>query len=249
MRQSLRVSDRPVGVAQLLVVGVVALAWSCTSNSAPTAAPGDPEISIEAAARAEELLELGWAIEPDLTRWLVTGTDRLDLQLFGLLNRVKSQESLERKIQAMMLAQGLPADDVVIEDVLRYTLLVADEPPGTYNDVVRDVLARVERRGHSVTKVKNYWPAGDAYSGINCVLAAPEGLRWELQFHTVGSLAAKDEGHDLYEMFRSPTTPLRERRRLFDEMVERWSWVRIPQGILEPNSVHSREEIILRPRP
>jgi hypothetical protein len=73
-------------------------------------------------------------------------------------------------------------------------------------------------------------------------------VSWELQFHTVGSLAAKEEGHDLYEEFRLPTTPVREKRRLFDEMVERWNWVRIPDGILEPSSVHPAEKIILRDR-
>jgi len=232
-----------------LLAVVLVYASACTTVPVPAAAPQALEISAEAAARADELLELGRTIEPDLTDWLVAGADRLDFQLYGLRHRVKSRASLERKIQTNMLNNGIPAQEVIIDDVLRYTMLVTDDPPGRYNDAVSDILERIENRGYVVHEVENYWPAGDAYSGINCVLATPEGLLWELQLHTVGSLAAKQEAHDLYEEFRLPTTPVREKRRLFDEMVERWKWVRIPDGILEPYSVHPAEEIILRDRP
>ena len=237
--------------SRLLPLCTVILIWAsgCASAPVPTEAPRAPEISAEAATRAEQLLELGRTVEPDLTGWLVAGAERLDLFLYGLPDRVKSKASLERKIQTVMLSEGVQAEEVIIEDVLRYTVLAVDDPKGTYNIVVADILERAENRGHVIRKVKNYWPAGDAYSGINCALETTEGLLWELQFHTIGSLAATEEGHSLYEEFRLPTTPLGEKRRLFDEMVERWNWVRIPDGILVPYSVHPKEEIILLHRP
>ncbi len=40
-------------------------------------------------------------------------------------------------------------------------------------------LVRLERSGHSVQRVKNYWPADDNYSGINSILKAPDGLEWD----------------------------------------------------------------------
>ena len=107
----------------------------------------------------------------------------------------------------------------------------------------------LESQGHQVRLVKNYWPQGDTYAGLNCVLALPDGFLWELQFHTIGSLAAIEEGHDLYEILRLPGTPLTEKQRLFDQLTTRWNWVRIPDGILEPQSVHPKEILRTHRRP
>lgn len=234
-----------------VVLGSALFAFGCTSVPAPLSAPTPDALAVspEASTRADELLAVATEIEPELTSLLTEGADRLDIQLYGLRFRVKSKSSLERKIQTHMRRDGTRAADVVIDDVLRYTALIEDDPPGRYDAAVADILRRADARGFAVERVKNYWPRGDTYSGINCVLSTPNGLLWELQFHTVGSLAAAQEGHHLYERFRLPTTPIRERRRLFDRMVDRWSWVIVPQGILEPHSVHAKEEIIRRERP
>jgi len=234
-----------------VVLGFALFASGCTSVPGSLSAPTAEALAIspEASARADELLAIATEIEPELTDLMVEGANRLEVQLYGLRFRVKSKASLERKIWMQMLRDGSRAADVVIDDVLRYTVLIEDDPPGRYDAAVADILRRADARGFSVERVKNYWPRGDTYSGINSVLSTPSGLPWELQFHTIGSLAAAQEGHELYEQFRLPTTPTKEKRRLFDRMVERWSWVIVPQGILEPHSVHAKEEIILRERP
>jgi hypothetical protein len=148
-----------------------------------------------------------------------------------------------------MLEDGLPAKEILISDVLRYTAVIHDQPPGAHNREVADILKRADELGYPVREVKNYWPAGDSYSGVNSILETPQGFLWELQFHTIGSLAAKDEGHHLYEIFRLPGTPVEERREIFDRLVERWDWVQIPEGILVEGSLHPAEQIILRDRP
>ncbi len=242
------------------MLGGVLLALGCAGASAsppasiataPQAAaePEEFRISPEATAQADRLLEQASRVEPHLTTLLEVGAERLDVHLYGLQDRVKERDSLARKIQTQMLDSGLPADEVEISDVVRYTVLLDDHPAGDFDATAADILRRAADRGHEVMQVKNYWPAGDTYSGVNCVLRSPVGLLWELQFHTIGSLAAKDEGHHLYEELRLPTTPLDRKRELFDRLTERWSWVSVPEGVLVEHSLHEREEIILRSRP
>ena len=240
------------GVARAAGVLLVLLTLGCASSGTPVVAGAGTaalEISPEAERRAARLLEQAGRIEPRLTALLEAGAERLDVHLYGLENRVKSRESLERKIQTRMLEEGLAADEVEIDDVVRYTVLLDDEPPGDFNDTTADILQRADSRGHEILRVKNYWPSGDTYSGVNCVVRSPEGFHWELQFHTIGSLAAKNEGHALYEELRLPTTTLTRQREIFDRLAERWSWVRIPAGVLTERSLHPREEIILHDRP
>lgn len=216
----------------------------------PTAQPpAELEISVEARQRADDLLRRAADAEPGVSALLGDLTTELDVDLWKLEHRLKSRSSLERKLQTEMLEWAVPVERVRIDDALRYTMLVEDEPAGHYDDTVAEILRRLERAGFSVLEVKNYWPAGDIYSGVNCVLATAEGLRWELQFHTVGSVAATAEGHDLYEEFRLPQTTPERKRWIYDRLLERWSWVEIPAGVLEPQSLHPEEEILFRGRP
>lgn len=241
---------RATRLSTILLTSILFAACASAPSAPPSPQERAPlEISAEASVRAAELHEQGIALEPQLTALLQLGAERRDLWLYGLNYRIKSRASLERKIQTGMLNEGLTADQLEISDVLRYTMVIHDQPPGAHNHEVADVLKRADELGYPVREVKNYWPAGDTYSGVNAVLETPEGFLWELQFHTVGSLAAKDEGHHLYETFRLPGTPVEKKREIFDQLVERWNWVQIPEGILVEGSLHSTEKIILRDRP
>ena len=140
-------------------------------------------------------------------------------------------------------------EDVRINDALRYTVLVDDEPPGTYVDTLRRVLGKLEAIQHRVEEVKNYWPTGDNYSGVNCVLIAPSGLYWELQFHTRSSKETNSENRAMYEELRLVNTPIKRKRKLFDQMTQAWDTVKVPKEALVNKSLHPKEEIITRSRP
>jgi hypothetical protein len=221
---------------------VLLLGAAFLSSCSSTAAPPDG-----AASRAEAYLAEARAVEPSVTALLRLIVARRGGDLAGFEHRFKTRDSLERKI-AGELAENrrLTPDEVVIDDALRYTVRVGDDPPGHHVAVIREVLAAFEGRGHQVVRVKNYWPGGDSYSGVNSVLRAPGGLLWELQFHTPLSFAAKSQTHDRYEVYRLPDTPPAEKRRLFAEMAALWFSVPIPAGILRKGALHSRDEVILR---
>jgi hypothetical protein len=198
----------------------------------------------------EELLAKASDEEPTVTARLMRIAEDAGGELIKLEFRLKGRDSMLRKVnKALHEHPDYGLADVRIDDALRYTMRVEDEPAGNYIDTARATLKRFEVDGHTVVLVKNYWPADDSYSGLNCVLMSPKGLHWELQFHTRGSLAANVDNRKSYEELRLVTTSAERKRELFDQMTRRWRDVSIPTTALEPGALHPSAKIITRPRP
>ena len=231
----------------LLVTTLIFPQLFCGTEQQQTreSAPRDAAIE-EIISRGMELAE---SCEPKVTALLGQLAEEQQGELFGLEHRFKTPESLRRKLRELSQESSDPLSLSSIEDVLRYTIRIDDDPPGHYVQSVRQILLELERNGFTVLRVKNYWLPEDDYSGINTVLGNSDGLRWELQFHTSSSLAAKDGGHVLYERMRSIDTPVQEQRELFEELADRWEDVPLPSRVLEPQSLHELEVIERRSPP
>lgn len=219
------------------------------SATVPAASASVPEVDA-AEARAQELVARATALEPSVTPAVKQLAAEVDGEMFKLEYRLKTAESTLRKLRLELKEQPeLDLSTFTLGDSLRYTMVVEDAPPGHYVAAVHDTLAKLEARGHAVVKVKNYWPRDDNYSGINTVLRAPEGLPWELQFHTPASLQVQADTREQYEELRLQATPLERKRALFDAMTDAWNEVPLPRGILEPSALHAHEQIKRRDRP
>jgi hypothetical protein len=217
-----------------------------SSAEAIVAATNETEIS----ALADELLELAAEAELWITPTLSYLADYYEGDMVGLEFRFKSRESTIGKIKSRMQRDNLENPrDASIRDSLRYTMRFTDQPAGHHDDAVAGVLALMESTGHTVLTVRNYWPRGDDYSGINTTLKAPNGIAWELQFHTPASFDLKMSTHVIYEQVRKPDVALELRQDLFEEVTKQWDVIPIPADVLEPGSIHRMEEIIVRPRP
>lgn len=192
--------------------------------SPPAESGGPVDLEQAAKAAAAETLERVAQVEPAVTELLGGIAGQVGAKLEGLDYRLKSAESLARKIRAdagaKMIAPGEAAER--ISDALRYTL-VADGK--NYAGHVQATQAELERQGwvqydHSW---KNYWPSGDAYDGYNTVLVnRATGERFELQFHTPESLATKEKCHKFYERYRTLPAENVERVTLFRQMADLW---------------------------
>jgi len=210
----------------------------------PTSASGVSGQQRHLAAYVDELLEKAAEAELWITPTLQFLTRRRGGHLEGLEYRLKTRKSLARKVSTLAAENpNLPLEEIPIDDAVRYTVVIEDEPPGHHDDSIREILEIMDGIGHEVTWVKNYWPRGDDYSGVNTVLTAPNGTVWELQFHTPASLRTKDETHVYYEEYRLLATPIDRKHELFQTMADLWEDVPIPVGILQPGSLHPAEEI------
>lgn len=185
-----------------------------------------------------------YTVEEKLTRLLQELATKHQGQLKGLEHRLKTKSSTLRKLKKIHKdAPQLPLDQIKLSDALRYTLEVSDQPEGHYVETIKNSLKGLEEKGYKVIKVKNYWPKGDNYSGVNTVLSTADGFQWELQFHTPASYEEAKKSHGKYEKLRSNSTPLVERQKLFGEMAQPWESVAVPKDILVPNNLHALEDI------
>ena len=216
------------------------------ARAASPAARDDAEVE----RLADGLLARARAHEGPVSALLWQLASEVGGRLAGFEHRLKTRPSLLRKMHQILHDNpGLAPADVLINDALRYTIEVDDQPPGRHAEAIRTAFARLESAGHRVLRVKNYWPRGDNYSGVNSVLVAPDGLEWELQFHTADSFRIKMRDYSLYEELREVATPPARKRQLYFELAAPWEDVPVPQHMLDPKALHRTEEIILRPPP
>lgn len=124
-----------------------------------------------------------------------------------------------------------------LSDVLRFTMEVPEKGHVTH---VKESLKDLQKQGYKVLEVDNRWKSAkdltpdDAYQGINCTVQAPDGTRFELQFHTKTSFHTKDKlMHKDYEIVRGDTDATRaERAAAAERMVDTASQIPIPDGIV-----------------
>jgi hypothetical protein len=157
--------------------------------------------------------------------------------LEGLEFRLKDEERLKEKI-ADLSETGAPYATTAeiarqIPDAIRYTFC-AD--PENYKDTYQDIKGRLETSGYGMYYSENHWLDAQ-YKGINTRWVAPEGQRFEVQFHTPESFRAKQAvTHVSYERLRNASTTDSERRELMIFQQEVCSWIRTPEGAADiPN--------------
>lgn len=168
--------------------------------------------------------------EPLTTKTLVMSIDKLGGKLEGLAYKVKSDESLTRKIkQRVEENPGLAPTDVAlgISDPLRYTAVFPDD---NYTDGVKATINTLTSAGYKIDKVKNYWSPGDSYDGINVAMRTKDDLKVELQFHTPASYDVKEkQSHPIYEKLRTAKDP-HEAKTYKDQLQAIWHNVRVPMA-------------------
>ena len=170
-----------------------------------------PEHNAEAAKACEDIRAEGKeVILPAMERVEAADPDR---RLAGLEHMLKGEDRLKEKIADERTAKpGLTitkALDTVVDSV-RFTFTYR---PQRYAEGIPADVERLKSEGFELVKLKNLW-TDNQYKGVNSQWRRPEtGLRFEVQFHTPESLAAKELTHKAYERIRSPASP-EERREM-----------------------------------
>lgn len=150
--------------------------------------------------RTDKLLAKAQAIEPVVTQTLKSlQTD--SRHLAGLEYRLKSRESLLRKIMSDVKVRGTKLNTKKkVNDVLRYTF---ESDAMYFVDNFADIRSSLEGLGYKFVRVKNTLKDKSAvYRGVNTQVKTPDGYTFEIQFHTPQSLAIKEKNHVLYEQAR-----------------------------------------------
>jgi hypothetical protein len=82
----------------------------------------------------------------------------------------------------------------------------------------------------------NYWSLkgtkdDSGYRGINATFIAPNGQKFEVQFHTQESFKLKNENHHLYEETRNPKTSQKRKDEINKISLEASEKLEIPKSI------------------
>lgn len=144
------------------------------------------------ATEASQIREKSEKAEPGITRDMKALEEQSGGKLAGLEHRLKSPESIERKLQD----EGAAPED--INDPLRYTLTF---PSDQLADGANEVMEQMEDMGYTNEEVKNTFKPDKPYMGINTTFSKGD-QQFEVQFHTPESYAIKDESHGLYDVRR-----------------------------------------------
>jgi hypothetical protein len=117
-----------------------------------------------------------------------------------------------------------------VSDAVRFTFTYSEQ---RYAEGVLSDVERLKSEGFELIKLKNLW-AEEQYKGINSQWRSPEtGLRFEMQFHTPESLAAKELTHEAYERLRSTQVTQVERDELEDYQKRVNTVIATPLGATE----------------
>ncbi|WP_407551882.1 ATP nucleotide 3'-pyrophosphokinase [Streptomyces sp. Pv4-95] len=154
-----------------------------------------------------------------------------DARLIGFDQRLKSPDSLKRKVAtAMREAPGQTVDRslAAINDAVRFTL---QWPADEYSTGVTTAAGLLSAWGNDSTRWSNTWHRKAGYKAINSAWRAPRsGQLFEVQFHTPQSKAAQLETHKLYEEQRLPGTPPERARELQEQQNAIFAAVPVPEG-------------------
>lgn len=154
-----------------------------------------------------------------------------DAELVGFDQRLKSPDSLKRKVATWMgeergrtVGQSLAR----INDAVRFTL---QWPGKRYTAGVTAASALLASWGNDSAKWSNTWTRKNGYKAVNSGWRAPRsGQLFEVQFHTPESKKAQLETHKLYEEQRLPGTSPERARELQEQQDALFAAVPVPPG-------------------
>ena len=170
-----------------------------------------PEQNAEATKAHADMAEEGHRdILPALKRVEATDPNR---RLAGLDHMIKGEDRLKEKIADELTAKPGRTVQQVLDTVVDPVRFTFTYQPQRYADGVHTDVELLKAEGFELVKLKNLW-AADQYKGVNSQWRRAEtGLRFEVQFHTLESLEAKELTHAAYARIRSSAGPA-ERKEL-----------------------------------
>ena len=196
----------------------------------------------------QELAQAAWDVhedavlkEPPITGLLQT-FESSDTQLVGLEHKFKSIERLIEKIQKYANATDCSYTEVgkTMNDALRYTFQIDDDQ---YANEVNRILTSLIKQGCSVSYFNNSW-GKKTYQGINTQIITPEGVDFELQFHTRDSFETKEKNHPYYEIYQSNKSTTKEIIEASKAMAKNQSKVKAPSSMDSVNRLEKKIKLL-----
>lgn len=197
------------------------------------------EVSHTSKKLAESISKAASIKEPKITKDVTSAIKQSGSDTYGLEHRLKTKESIQRKIDTDSLEKRISTDDAAmgIKDAVRYTSISnTNNFVRSYFKVKRDL----EKKGYSEVRCRNYFEMylkGEAkHKSVQSVFRDKDGYLFEIQFQTPESQKAKDEKVPIYEERRKPGLSDKRKIELENQMISLMDPVPIPDDILKIKS-------------
>ena len=170
--------------------------------------------------------------EPKITEEIKNLISETNGHLEGLEFRMKSKESLFRKIEKDYIDSEGDISRIEIfkkmNDIIRYTtILDFDNFTEDYNRI-KDLILK---ENYNIIKIGNTWKDGNVYKGINTVIEK-NNIKIEMQYHTRESFKLKNGIlHKLYEEYRDINTSEKRKKELQKQMKKLSLDIKNPKGV------------------
>lgn len=193
-----------------------------------------PPYPLNSQKLAESIYKNAKRVEPQITRDISRSAKSCGFEQYGLEHRLKTKESIQRKIETDSLEKGLSeyqaAED--IKDAVRYTLIASND---TFVQSYNNFKSIFSALGYSEIRCKNYFVLYKQkkvkHKSVQSVFTTSDGYRFEIQFHTPNSQSAKDKKIPLYEERRKPGLTDQRKRELEKQMEDLAILVPYPKNI------------------
>lgn len=168
--------------------------------------------------------------EAEMTTDFIKATDSAGVRQAGLAYRMKSPQSLARKIDDRAERKEISVGEAAghVQDLIRYTAVC--EKQTELVDKATSVTDELTDRGWTVLSAESSYVQGHPYKGLHLNLEK-NGCVTEVQIHSTQSLAVKMSTHADYEISRDENQPLSDRIAAEKRSVDAWSGVPSPKGL------------------
>lgn len=183
---------------------------------------------------ADKLFKKAQKIEPMITRDVVSAVEDSGCMMYGLENRIKQPTSIAAKIGQDAKEKEISISDAAkgIKDIIRYTSIADDD---RFTKSYQSIRFSLSDFGYSEVSCKNYFElyreGKSRHKAVQCVYADSDGNRFELQFHTPASQAAKELKIPIFEARRKSGLSEERQNELEQQMTELAEKVKNPNGV------------------
>jgi hypothetical protein len=164
--------------------------------------------------------------EPQISSLVKEIADKVGMETRSFDSRMKTKRSYLKKLEKNY---SINKKQYQIKDILRYTYISS---PDTLAHKTLEAIETYKKRGYITIEIKNYWLMNFyPYNGINTVIVSPNGLKFELQYHTVESYEIRENIHEIYEEWRNLPEISEKAKELNRKMFEGYKGTIVPRDI------------------
>lgn len=190
--------------------------------------------AITASRLGNRVFDKAQSIEPTITQDMISTANKTGVKMYGLEYRLKQPTSLSAKIGSDAKEKGISFEQAAdnIKDSIRYTYV---SPDSNFTKNYNQIKTELSKLGYEESTCKNYFQQYKdgkvKHKSVQSVFQDQNNNRFEVQFQTPGSQAAKELKLPIYNERRRAGNSTQRNAELEAEMDKLASFINDPPDV------------------